>query len=140
MPDPSAIGPRLRSAGAAYRSAIDRGLRQRGLTLSQYQVLAAIGEEGLASNADLARVMSITPQSAHELLRVLEGRELVERPNGAGPGRAGEIRLTRAGRRALTSADARVAAIDARITHALGDGPARRLLELLALAEDSLER
>lgn len=140
MPDANAIGPRLRAVAATYRSAIDRGLRQRGLTLSQYQVLAAIGEDGLASNADLARAMSITPQSAHELLLVLVGRELVERPEGAGPGRAGVICLTRAGRRALASADARVAAIDARITDTLGEGPARRFLEMLALAESALER
>ncbi|MEI7744334.1 MAG: MarR family winged helix-turn-helix transcriptional regulator [Chloroflexota bacterium] len=138
MPEVS-IGRRIRLAQQAYRAAIDRGLRSRGLTLSQHAILAAVGEDGLLSNAELARRSSITPQSAHELLRVLEERGLLERPSGAGPGRAGEIRLTSAGRRTLAAADARVTAIDARITEALGDGQARRLAELLAAATDALD-
>lgn len=138
MPADARLATRIRAAQQALRTATDRALRDRGLTASQHALLGAIGEGGAASNAQLAARIRVTPQSAHELLRQLEERELVERPGTVTRGRAGEIRLTRAGRRALASADARVAAVEARITERLGEGQARRLGELLAAATDAL--
>jgi DNA-binding MarR family transcriptional regulator len=132
------LGDRIRRAQQALRSATDRALADRGLTMSQHALLRAVGDGGAASNAELATRASITPQAAHEVLRVLEGRALLERPGAVARGRAGEIRLTRAGRRALASADARVAAVEARVTDRIGAAQARRLGELLAAATDAL--
>jgi DNA-binding MarR family transcriptional regulator len=132
------LGTRIKAAQQALRSATDGALRSRGLTLSQHALLSAIGEGGAASNAELAGRAGVTPQSAHEILRLLEERGLVERPGTVTRGRASGIRLTRGGRRALASSDARVAAIEARITTRLGDAQARRLGELLAAATDAL--
>ena len=132
------LGTRIKAAQHALRVALDAALRDRGLTMSQYAVLAATGDEGAASNAELAARAGITPQSAHEVVRVLEERGLLERPGALGRGRAGRIGLTRAGRRALTGADARVRAVEARMVERLGDAQARRLGELLAAATDAL--
>jgi DNA-binding MarR family transcriptional regulator len=132
------LGTQIRAAQHALRAATDGALRSRGLTMSQHALLSAVGEGGAASNAELAGRAGVTPQSAHELLRILEERGLVERPGSVSRGRAGEIRLTRAGRRALASADARVAAIEARVTDRLGEAQTRRLRELLAAATDAL--
>lgn len=132
------LGTRIRAAQHALRGAMDDALRDRGLTLSQYAVLAAAGDDGAVSNAALAARAGITPQSAHEVLRILEERGLLERPGAAGRGRAGRISLTRAGRRALTGADARTRAVEARIVERLGEAQARRLGELLAAATDAL--
>jgi len=132
------LGYRIKAAQQALRSAMDAALRDRGLTMSQYALLAAVGEHGAASNAELAARAFVTPQSAHEVLRTLEERGLLERPGAGGRGRPGEIRLTRPGLRALMGADARVRAIEGRIAERLGEAQALRLGELLAAASDAL--
>ena len=137
MPD-HRLGTPLRLAHQAMRAATDAALRDRGLTAAQHAILASVGEGGVGSNAALAARAGVTPQSAHEVLRVLEEHGLVERPSGTGRGRAGEIRLTRAGRRALAGADARVAAIEARVAERLGEAQIHRLAELLGAATDAI--
>jgi DNA-binding MarR family transcriptional regulator len=128
------LGTRIKATHLALRTATDRALRDRGLTASQHAVLAAIGGGGVASNAELSARASIAPQSAHETLRLLEERGLVERPGPTGRGRASRIRLTRAGHRALIGADARVRALESRVVERLGEAEALRLDELLAAA------
>lgn len=132
------LGTRIQAAQHALRAAMDAALRDRGLTLSQFAVLVAAGADGAASNAELAARAGITPQSAHEVVRVLEERGLLERPDAAGRGRAGRIELTRTGRRALASSSARARAVEARIVERLGETQARRLGELLAAATEAL--
>jgi DNA-binding MarR family transcriptional regulator len=132
------LGYQIKAAQQALRVAIDAGLRDAGLTMSQYALLAAVGDAGAASNAELASRAFVTAQAAHEVLRALERRGLVERPEGVGRGRMGPIRLTPVGRGALRTADERVAAIEGRIVARIGEAQASALTRLLRAATGAL--
>lgn len=119
----------LKRAQAALRSAMDAVLREHGLTVPQYACLAQLDERPGLSNAELARAAFVTRQSMNVVLRGLQDAGLIHRPSQAPTGRALPTRLTPAGRRRLTAADADVRVIEARMTAAL---PASRLETLAA--------
>jgi DNA-binding MarR family transcriptional regulator len=91
----------LKQVQNALRSALDEALTQVDLTASQADVLSALAYVPHLSNAELARVSFVTPQSMVELLKSLEARGfVVRRPHPAG-GRAMPAELTRQGAKQL---------------------------------------
>jgi DNA-binding MarR family transcriptional regulator len=73
------IGYLLKQAQHALRTAMDRALRERGLTTPQYAVLTALAEQSGLSNAELARRAFVTPQTMNSIVVLLERAGLVER-------------------------------------------------------------
>jgi DNA-binding MarR family transcriptional regulator len=123
------LGYRLKRAAAALRSAMDKALREHGLTVPQYAVLELLDQQPGLSNAQLARGAFVTRQSMNVVLRGLVDSGLVSRPGVAEHGRALPALLTPEGRRRLAGARVAVYAVDQRITDIV---PEHRLDDLLA--------
>ncbi|GAA3469349.1 MarR family winged helix-turn-helix transcriptional regulator [Nonomuraea roseola] len=123
------LGYRLKRAAAALRGAMDRALREHGLTVPQYACLELLDQRPGLSNAELARGTFVTRQSMNVVLRGLQDAGLITRPATTDRGRALPARLTEEGHRRLAAARSVVYAIDQRVTDAV---PERRLAELLA--------
>lgn len=123
------VGYRLKRASAALRTAMDKALREHGLTVPQYSCLELLDEQPGLSNADLARGTFVTRQSANVVLRGLKDAGLITRPASAEHGRALPVHLTPAGQERLHAARGAVYAIEQRMISRVPPG---RLAALLA--------
>lgn len=123
------LGYRLKRAAATLRSAMERALREYGLTVPQYACLEHLDQRPGLSNAELARSTFVTRQSMNVVLRGLQDAGLITRPATTDRGRALPAHLTEEGRLRLAAARSAVYAIDQRMTDAV---PEQRLTELFA--------
>ncbi|MER0443588.1 MarR family transcriptional regulator [Streptomyces sp. Edi4] len=122
------VGYLLKRAQAALRGAMDKVLREHGLTVPQYSTLELLARHPGMSNADLARATFVTRQSGNVVLRGLQEAGLITRPASAGQGRALPARLTEEGRARLAAVQAAVYAIEGRMVDAI---PPERVTALL---------
>ncbi|MFH8348948.1 MarR family winged helix-turn-helix transcriptional regulator [Streptomyces sp. NPDC018045] len=122
------VGYLLKRAQAALRGAMDKVLREHGLTVPQYATLELLALHPGMSNADLARATFVTRQSGNVVLRGLQEAGLITRPATAEHGRARPARLTDAGHARLTAVQAAVYAVEQRMVDAV---PAQRMTALL---------
>jgi DNA-binding MarR family transcriptional regulator len=97
-----------------------------------------LGQRPGLSNAELARGAFVSRQSMNGVLRGLQDRGLVSRPDTAPHGRARPTELTPAGRVALRAASAAVRDIERRMTAQLSATDQRRLLDDLAACAAAL--
>lgn len=123
------VGYLLKRTQAALRGAMDKVLREHGLTVPQYATLELLALHPGMSNADLARATFVTRQSGNVVLRGLQEEGLITRPATADHGRARPAHLTEEGNARLAAVQAAVYAIEQRTVEAI---PARRLAVLLA--------
>ncbi|MCZ1005984.1 MarR family winged helix-turn-helix transcriptional regulator [Streptomyces lydicus] len=123
------VGYLLKRTQAALRGAMDKVLREHGLTVPQYSTLELLALYPGMSNAELARATFVTRQSGNVVLRGLQEAGLITRPTTADHGRARPARLTEEGNARLTAVQADVYAIEQRMVEAI---PAQRLAALLA--------
>ncbi|MEU4732723.1 MarR family transcriptional regulator [Streptomyces sp. NPDC023588] len=123
------VGYRLKRASAALRGAMDKALREHGLTVPQYSCLELLDQKPGLSNADLARGTFVSRQSANVVLRGLKEAGLISRPATTDHGRALPVHLTPAGQERLHAARAAVYAVEVRMVDALSG---KRLAALLA--------
>ncbi len=123
------VGYLLKRAQAALRGAMDRTLREHGLTVPQYSTLELLALRPGLSNADLARATFVTRQSGNVVLRGLQDAGLISRPATADHGRARPAHLTEEGRARLGEVQAAVYAVERRMVEAV---PAHRMEALLA--------
>ena len=107
------IGFALKQAQQAIRTMLDTRLREIGLTMPQYAVLAFLKIEPGASNAALARCAFVTPQTMQAILVALERAGFIERTPHPEHGRVQKTSLTVLGRDALEAAYEIVADTDA---------------------------
>ncbi|MEE1786812.1 MarR family transcriptional regulator [Streptomyces sp. SP17BM10] len=122
------VGYLLKRAQAALRSAMDKGLREHGLTVPQYATLELLALHPGMSNADLARATFVTRQSGNVVLRGLQEAGLITRPATADHGRARPAHLTEEGHARLSAVQAAVYAIEERMVEAI---PPQRMAALL---------
>ncbi|GGV27596.1 MarR family transcriptional regulator [Actinomadura cremea] len=123
------VGYRLKRSAAALRGAMDRALREHGLTVPQYACLELLDQQPGLSNAELARGTFVTRQSMNVVLRGLQDAGLVSRSATTDHGRALPAHLTDDGRSRLDAARSVVYAIESRMIAAV---PRQRLTALLA--------
>jgi DNA-binding MarR family transcriptional regulator len=123
------VGYRLKRSAAALRGAMDKALREHGLTVPQYACLELLDQQPGLSNAELARGTFVTRQSMNVVLRGLQDADLISRPATTDHGRALPAHLTAEGRRRLDAARSAVYAIERQMVDAI---PQRRLAALLA--------
>jgi DNA-binding MarR family transcriptional regulator len=95
------------------RVRLDAGLRDFGITSGQYMLLHLVAREGGRSSADLARRLSVTPQSVNESITALETKALIRRTEDRENRRILQIALTREGRRLLATCERTVDLIEA---------------------------
>jgi DNA-binding MarR family transcriptional regulator len=93
------------------------------VTQRQYAVLSAVSAQEGLTQTDLVRATGIDRSTLADLVARMIGKGLLARQRSAADARANTVRLTDVGRDALTAAEPRVAAADARILKLL---PARK--------------
>src|SRR3954451_3507024 len=77
------VGYVLKQVHASMRTAMDEALRPLDLTVPQYACLELLGQNPGLSNAELARRAFVTRQSMNLVLRRLQERGLLTRPDQA---------------------------------------------------------
>ncbi|MEU6995589.1 MarR family transcriptional regulator [Streptomyces sp. NPDC046465] len=122
------VGYLLKRAQAALRGAMDKVLREHGLTVPQYATLELLALHPGMSNADLARATFVTRQSGNVVLRGLQEAGLITRPATADHGRARPAHLTGEGRARLAAVQSAVYAVEELMVEAV---PPQRMAALL---------
>ena len=110
-------------------------LTPHDLSPRQFSVLAVLAATPGVTSADLARAVLTTPQSMHTLLDQLQNRELVDRGERRGRGRAAAVQPTARGRDLLAAAGERVVELEAETRARLGEVDYRQLIRLLGRVE-----
>lgn len=107
------LGYLIKRAQQAVRNAIDAALSDLGLTAAQYAVLYNLRRHPGASNAELARLSFVTPQTMVRIVAGLERAGLVSRTPSPGHRRVLQACLSSEGARVLELAQRRVDTIHA---------------------------
>ena len=115
------LGYLLRQAANAHRYRMDRALAAVGLTHPQFLVLTMIRAYPGCSNADIARLAMLTPQTVHAITTALLRKKLIARRADPVHGRILNIELTDAGRDLLERGSARALAMESRLQATLKD-------------------
>lgn len=102
----------LRQASTAAQQAVDRTLADLGLSLAQYSALTMINSYPNLSNADLARLSMLTPQSAHEVVQRLDSRGLISKTPSPDNKRIHRLQITADGKTLLAEARMRSEAVE----------------------------
>jgi DNA-binding MarR family transcriptional regulator len=113
------LGYLLRQAGAAHRLRMERALADLGATPPQFLVLTMLAAYPGASNADVARLAMLTPQTVSVIAaNLLRSGALVRRAHAI-HGRIRHLDLTEAGRALLKQCRARTHAIERELVRGL---------------------
>ncbi|MCU4347726.1 MarR family transcriptional regulator [Acinetobacter lactucae] len=65
------LGLMLRKANNAYRNKVEKTLKKKGVTGSQFSILSAISSFPMSSNAEIARIAHLTPQTVNLMVNKL---------------------------------------------------------------------
>ncbi|MGP3974206.1 MarR family winged helix-turn-helix transcriptional regulator [Streptomyces sp. 8N114] len=126
------VGYVLKQVHASLRTAMDEALRPLDLTVPQYACLELLGRHPGLSNSELARRAFVTRQSMNLVVRRLQERELLTRPDQAPQGRTLPTTLTQDGQTTLRKASVAVRAAEKQLFSPLSHEQQRRLREDLA--------
>jgi DNA-binding MarR family transcriptional regulator len=122
----------------ALQRAVELVATDNNISVAEYHLLLAISDDVGRSNAEIARLMFVTPQSANRVLSDLENRGLLVRTDGPTHGRVRRAVLTPAGRTVLQACTERITAIEARVIAGLDEEQGRVLLPALQRAADTI--
>jgi DNA-binding MarR family transcriptional regulator len=122
----------------ALQRAVELVASDNDITVPEYHLLLATSDDVGRSNAELARLMFVTPQSANRVLAGLERRGYVVRAGEASRGRTRNTVLTPEGRAVLESCTKRIADIEGRVMASLDDDHRDVILPALLRAADTL--
>lgn len=115
------LGYLLRQAANAQRRRMDRALATVGLTHPQFLVMTMIRAYPGCSNADIARLALLTPQTVHAIIAALRRKVLVSRQPHPVHGRILSIELTNAGEALLARGRARALAVESALKELMTD-------------------
>jgi len=113
------VGYLMRQAGAALRLRMERALADYGVTPPQFNVLTMLVAYPGISNADVARLSMLTPQTVSVIVANLERSGAIERRPHAIHGRIQHIDVTPAGKALLKSCRERVREIEQQLLSGL---------------------
>ena len=130
----------LRQIQGATRRATEEALRDSGLTVAQANVLTEIAYGQPRSNAELARLHSVTPQSMVEILASLERGGLISRSAKPNRGRAMLAELTKEGHSQLLSVHLAMRQVEQRLHNSLSTADISQLRRLLEACLIGIER
>ncbi|WP_174875557.1 MarR family winged helix-turn-helix transcriptional regulator [Vogesella oryzae] len=106
-------------------------LKQQGLTVSQYTMLSMLQAHGQLSNAQLAERSMVSPQSANEMVKIMEGKGWIEREPDPTHGRIINLRLTETALALLVACDRVVALQEQRMLAEVAGDERQQLQRLL---------
>lgn len=119
------IGYLLRQAAGAHRLRMDRALADLGVTPPQFAVLTMLAAYPGHSNADLARVALLTPQTVSVIIANLERAGAVVRRPHEVHGRVQHLDLSASGRTLLEASRRRVTAVESELVAGLAPADER---------------
>lgn len=125
------LGYLLRQAHQAMHGAIEREVRDLGITAPQFSLLSALRHEPGVSVTELAQNSMITQQTTSEIVRALERKGLVARSPDPADRRVGRLMLTAKGAEVLHAADRRVSDIERRTAEAFDDDALKHVAQWL---------
>jgi DNA-binding MarR family transcriptional regulator len=133
------VGYLVKRVQLALRTMLDSTLLGLDLTTAQYAVLYHIARSPGASNAALARMSFVTPQTMIRLVRGLERKHfLLRHPSPRDP-HMREAHLTNAGTRVLRSAQRQVDSVHQRMLGSLAKAEREQLATWLTYLAERLE-
>lgn len=137
---PPTLRHSLRHVTRVFHVEFRAELLAHDLSLSEYEAMFAVRRVPGMSSAELARWAAVSPQSANQVLRQLEGRGLVKRRGapGHGHGRIVESRLTAKGAKLIQVCERAGADIEQRMTAGMTAAEKVVLSTLLATSAGSL--
>ena len=130
----------LRQIQGATRRATEEALRDSNLTAAQANVLTELAYGQPRSNAELARLHSVTPQSMVEILASLERGGLISRSAKPNQGRAMPAELTQEGHSQLLSVHLAMRQVEQRLLNSLSPADISQLRKLLEACLTGIER
>jgi DNA-binding MarR family transcriptional regulator len=130
----------LREVQVATRLALEGAIRDAGLTVSQANVLTELAYGKARSNAELARIQSVTPQTMIEILASLECRGLILRTARPDGGRARPAELTREGHSSVLTVHRAMRSVEEMLLRPLSREDVSRFRRLLEDCLAALER
>ena len=104
------------------------------VTAAQYTALSVLNSHGQLSNAQMAERSMVSPQSANEMVKLMQARGWIERESAASHGRIIHIRLTPQGVALLAQCDAAVVQVERALLQDLDEaqyGPLHAQLRLM---------
>jgi DNA-binding MarR family transcriptional regulator len=110
------LGYLLRQAAGAYRLRMEKALADLHVTPPQFAVLTMLAAYPGHSNADLARVALLTPQTMSLIVANLERIKAVTRRPHAVHGRIQQLELSAFGKRLLADCNVRAATVERSLT------------------------
>ena len=119
---------------------MEEAIRDAGLTVSQANVLMELAYGKARSNAELARIHSVTPQTMIEILVSLERRGLISRMNQPDGGRAMPAELTREGHSSVLAVHRAMRSVEEKLLSPLSRDDVSRLRRLLEDCLAAFER
>lgn len=128
----------LKRAQHVLRLRIDEVLRPIGLTMPQYVLLTALEHENGISNAGLARMAFVTPQTMQAILVNLERDNMLVRQAHATHGRILQNELTPHGKKTLLRAHDAVNQVEALMMSSMNEAEARQVTDILTQCIDNL--
>ena len=129
----------LRQAAAAQRLRMERALADLDVTPAQFVILTLLKAYPGISNADLARLAMLTPQTVSVIIQTIEKRGLLARLPHAVHGRILHLIISEAGGELLARCRERVEALEAAMVAGLTPAQERTVREWLvrvAVEED----
>ncbi|VTU21330.1 Transcriptional regulator HosA [Variovorax sp. SRS16] len=113
------LGYLLRQAGAAHARRMERALSDLGVTPPQFVVLTMLVAYPGISNAEIARLAMLTPQTVSVIVSNLERSGALERRAHAVHGRIQHLDVTAEGERLLGASRQRVRALERQLAASL---------------------
>lgn len=102
----------IKLAEQSTQGAKDAAVAAAGITKAQYNALLILSSHPALTGAELARRCFVTPQSMNETVNRLSRDGLVSREPHETHQHVTELRLTKAGQRALRAADKEVSSVE----------------------------
>lgn len=106
------LGYLLRKASSSYTKKMDEALNEYGITAPQFIIMSIITNFPGCSNADLARLALLTPQTVNSILSRLDKMNLIERVEHPYYKRIQQIELSKVGSTLFKSCDAVINDLD----------------------------
>lgn len=134
--DSELLGHLMYRLGARLRAEMTLALKPFGLTLNEFVCLRILQETPGLSNADLARMFEVTPQTMNSTLSTLQAESLISRPLKAVRGRSLPATITPAAGRLLRDSARAVRDAESRVLGALDSAERREFRRMLALVAE----